>query len=278
MQPGPTEKMVLYRIRFVAQAQSGETVLLELKDPYTCRAVLVAVGVETAIPKPSFPKPDELEILAIACKPMDLSENELGNVESWVKSASNGEKTLISLRVEEAQVLWSPGKAVFYAPSNRVSPMLTALTEFAFYEGELSKLEGEIAAGWPEAETDAPLAYEVTRHHLPRHKLLAERSFRVLQWRMRHVRVEPHLHGPAPQLSELGRKLGERLRRETGVEDRLEFLDGKIESCEYIYEMVSQRMGEYQNFHREFLLELLIVLLLGAEAIVLVVELFIIRR
>lgn len=270
--------MTLYRVQFVAQAQPGQTLLLELKDPYTCKAVVTATELIAIPPESALPNLDELEVLAIPCEPKDLSENEIGSVESWVRPATNGERTLIPVKVEDTRVLWSPGKAVIYAPSKPIGAMLTGLAEFAFYERELSKLEDETVQGWPDAEADAPLAYEVTNRHLRRHKLLGERSFQVLQRRMRHVRIEPHLYSPAASLPELGQRLGEQLREEANVEDRLEFLDGKIESYEYIYEMISQRMAEYQNFRREFLLELLIVLLLGAEAIVLAVQLFIIGR
>ena len=269
MSPRPKPRMMFYRVQFVAQPEPNQTVLFEFEHPTSRKAVVLSAEVKVLPPKPDIPKPDELEVLAVPYETKNLTEWD-SKLRSWVKSAApNDNWSLISVNVEDMQVLWYPGRAVLYAPTERVEPMLTALAEFAFYEGELRKLEQENAARWPQAESDAPLAYEVTRRNLHQKKLVGERSFQVLQRRIRHVRIELYLFSPAAHISRLGQKLGEQLREKAHIEDRLEILDGQIEVYEDIYEMIGQRMSDYEHFRREFVLELLIVLLLAAEAIIL---------
>ena len=62
-------------------------------------------------------------------------------------------------------------------------------------------------------------------------------------------------------------ELGEALREEAGIEDRLEYLDGKLEVFESIYEMVSQRLADCTHNKQGLGVEWLIVALLAAEVI-----------
>ena len=65
----------------------------------------------------------------------------------------------------------------------------------------------------------------------------------------------------------LARQLGAILREKAEVEDRLESVDEKTEVYEYIYELASQRMGEYRNARREMILEIAIIVILVVETI-----------
>ena len=50
--------------------------------------------------------------------------------------------------------------------------------------------------------------------------------------------------------------MGEKLRSLARVEERLERLDGQIEVYEYDYELINQRLGEYQHFRKEMIAEI----------------------
>jgi hypothetical protein len=50
-------------------------------------------------------------------------------------------------------------------------------------------------------------------------------------------------------------KLGDELRERARIESRLETVDAQIEVYEGVYEMASQRMGEYRAAREEHVLE-----------------------
>ena len=151
------------------------------------------------------------------------------------------------------------------APPGDLEPCLAALADFAFYEGELSRLEAETAAGWAQAEADSPLMGRADRSGAARQDAVAARCAAVALWRLGAAQLEPHLVA-APG------DLGRRLREAADVETRLETLDGQIEVYEYIYELACQRISDYRHFHREYVVEVLIVVILAIETAMLAVE------
>jgi hypothetical protein len=146
--------------------------------------------------------------------------------------------------------------------------ILQALAEFAYYEGQLRRIEDEAAAAWPEAEADTPVAHDATRVDAARRRALADRTAATFRRRIRQVRIESHLYEPAATLPPLAAELGEALREKAGIEDRLEAIDGKLEVFEYIYEMVSQRLADCTHHQQSKFVEWLIVVLLAAELLV----------
>jgi len=149
------------------------------------------------------------------------------------------------------------------------------VVELAFYETELRRLEAETAAAWPEAEQDTPLAYDVTAGDLARQEILGRRTVAVFDRRIRQARIEPHLRHAAADLPLAARRLGDLLRRKARAQERIESLDSKTEVYEYIYELASQRMGEYRNSRRERLLEIIIIVILAVETAAMFIDGFI---
>ena len=96
----------------------------------------------------------------------------------------------------------------------------------------------------------------------------------VLQSRMQLSRIEPHVLRPAQHLPPAARVLGESLREATLCEERLETADGQIETQEYVYELASQRLGEHRHARKGFMLETIIIILLAAEVLLMIGEIF----
>jgi hypothetical protein len=67
------------------------------------------------------------------------------------------------------------------------------------------------------------------------------------------------------RLPAVAQKLGAELRERAKVETRLKTVDGQLEVFEHIYEMSSQRIGEYRASREEHILEWIIIVLLAAE-------------
>jgi hypothetical protein len=259
----------LHRVRWGEDDGHGQTVLLEFADPHRCKAVVDSEPLDSPPAAPAGLQADTLEILT--APPGFIDDARWRDaLRAWIGETP---PSPVILKLQDAQVWWRPGAAVIFAAPLRIEPLLAGLVDFAYYEGELRKLEQEIAASWPELEEDSPLAYDVNADNFARDKILGSRMQQALRRRQRHSRIEPHLLLAAAHLPAPAQALIERLREEARTEDRMEILDGQIEVNEQVYEMSSQRMGEYRNARREFILECLIIVLLAAETLIMLAEL-----
>jgi hypothetical protein len=260
----------LHCIRWTEDKEYEQAIFLEFADPCRCKAVLVSTPLDVPPDTPGGLQADTLEIITAPPGFNDDARWRDG-LRAWIGKTET--TSPVTIKVQDVQVWWRSGAAVLFVAPHRMEPLLRALADFSWYESQLRKLEQEIAASWPELEGDSPLAYEVNSDNFTRDTSLGLRMQQALQRRMRHARIEPHLLLPAAHLPAQGQALFERLCEEAFTEDRLEILDGQIEVCEQVYEMSSQRMGEYRNSRREFILECLIIVLLAAETVVMIAEL-----
>src|SRR5260221_7082389 len=96
--------------------------------------------------------------------------------------------------------------------------------------------------------------------------------------RMRFARLEPCLEKASIALAGPARRLATELAVQAEVIDRLGSLDDRLEVCEDLYELANDRLSEFTYFHREFRLELWIIVLLVAEVVVMSVELWLTIR
>jgi hypothetical protein len=190
--------------------------------------------------------------------------------EQWLRSGAAG-KPVFRNNVDGGWVLYSPGRVVICAPEAHVHDLEQALADVQFHDLQLRKLENEIAADWDKAQAHIPLAH---RTELKRAGELAAMTQSTLSRRMRCARIEPGLLAPLLPTSDNAKKLGERLREQLQIEDRLETLDGQIEVYEDLYELANQRLSDYSSFFREMIVEVLIVVLLAMEVGVMVITYF----
>ena len=265
-------KATLYRIEFNGESREGESVLLEFVDPTACKAVVSSKAVEAMPEEQRGPAYDVLEVLAVARDGKDDSQWRK-DLRSLLEPPSPDRAVPILLaKVEDVLVSWRPGRAVVQAPPQRMEFVLPALAEFAYYEGQLRRLEDEIAAAWPDAHADAPVASQASQLDARQRQEVCRRMTDVFQRRIRHVRIESHLYEPDEALSPVGQQLGEALREKAGVEDRLESIDGKLEVFEYLYELAVQRVSDHTQYSHGMIVEVAIVVLLLFEVGLMVLE------
>jgi len=274
-------------VRFVERLEPGATALLEFHDPYP-RWAVVDSGDMTRFPavwksgscprnprdptpevRVSPPWPAELSVLFI---PLNLENEWAAKAEAWMQSEPSPAAQTVRVPLAGGWLLWQPGRAAALCQPEQSEALLVLLARFSFYESELRRLEAEIAGDWAVVESDIPLTHDVKAADLCRQAQLGEMTQRTLQRRMRHVRIEQHLLNPAGTgpLAKVARYLQRKLR----IANRLEALDGQLETYEYVYELANQRMAEYANFRREYLVEWLIVIVLALEVVVVIAELF----
>jgi hypothetical protein len=268
-----TMTATLTRIRFEPDESHNARVLMKFPDPQPSCAVADPLSLEAIGQIKTDASAAELMVLSI---PSGLNDSTHWHeqAEAWIQSPTAEETAVIRANIAGGNVLWHPGRAVIQCPPEQIDDAMLALAEFAYYELELRKLEAETAADWGRLASHAPLGQDVGRKDLRRSAEVAEATARVVARRVRLSRIERRLLTPSPPFGEVALGLGRRLREEADVEGRLDTLDGQIETYESIYESANQRMGEYHNFLREYVIEILILLVLVIETGLLVADLF----
>jgi len=260
----------LRSLRFVSQLDPGVTPLVEFRDPYPRWAVVSTVAVD---PLPAAPQRPGDESLVLFISPA-LETEWAARAHAWLQGTPVHAAPAVRATLDEGWLLWRPGQAVVVCPEDQLDAYLNLLARFFFYESEVQRLEEELAADWHHAEADLSLAHEVTAKDLGRQAQLGRMTERTLSRRMRHVRLEPRLDQLPAGLPPAQRRAARALRRQTRIASRLEFLDGQLETYEYIYELANQRMGEYTLFRREYLVEWLIVIVLALEVVFVIADMF----
>ena len=190
--------------------------------------------------------------------------------EAWMQ-AGGSSNTVLRQSVEGGWILYCPGRAVICAPDNVIRDLQVALADVQFHDGVLRKLEAEVAKDWPTAVDHIPLAH---RADLARSGGLKALTTDTLMRRMTCARIEWPLLVPTGPMTDAARKLAAKLRDSLDIEDRLDTLDGQIEVYEDLCEVANQRLSDYSHFFREFIVEILIVLLLAAEVTVALMNYF----
>lgn len=266
------ESATLRRIRFGLYTGDEQAVLMKFVDPAPCEAVCASVQIDGPPAESQTNNRDCIDIITVPSSPKDDPTLRM----KWINWAADPARVdccpALTVKLHGVEVVWRPGRAVVFAQTEQMEPIVAAVVEFAYYHNELRKLECEIADSWQELEIDKRLAYEVRKIDLARHDGVRRRMDDTLQRRIRHVRIEPHLYRPAPNLPPIARKLGEQLRESAKVEDSLETIDGQLEVFEHIYEMSSQRIGEFRAARQEHTLEWVIIILLATETLLLLAD------
>jgi hypothetical protein len=256
---GATER----RILFLKETPPAADVLMRFADPAPSCAVLTSMA-----DVPSHPADfDTLDVTIV--RPQDAKQG----LAEWADTRGPSDsQSPTYVRYRGVELLWRPGRAVLLCDPEQVDVLLPAVVEFAHYEAELRRIEQEIAVAWTEVEQDKALAFDVTPADLQRSGGVGARMEQTFGRRIRFARIESHLGSPDTRLPLAAQKLGEELREKTALDARAEIVDGQLEVFEHIYEMASQRMGEFKAARQGHIMEWVIIVLLGAEALLMLFQ------
>ena len=187
----------------------------------------------------------------------------------WLSSA--GSVQVIALH--GAGVAWAPGRAAILVEPSRIDSVRAAVVEFLFREKELSHIEADVHAGWPDVEADASMGFEFRDRDADRRHVLGERFRRTIGLRSRLSRLLPHLDRPPVHPPTLASQVGERLRERSRMAERADFLDGQLEVQERVYDLCAQRASDWTIARKSTTLEWAIVVLLAVETVLILVGL-----
>jgi hypothetical protein len=271
-----SDEPIAIRVRFVSELDNPALASMTFFDPTLCYAVSSPCLLSDA------PVPNALDVLVLPlpAKPLSTLLSSKRNTtegaekpNEWFEAFVNESRTPpIVVKMRGAEVTWRPGRTLLQCEPEQTASLLKAIIDFNYFENELRKIESELASGWADLDVDKRLAYQVAPSDLERSEIIGRRIDQTLQRRIRHARIEPHLYAPNFQLSLAGQKLGEELREKANIEDRSETVDSQMEVFEHVYEMCSQRMGEFRDSRQGHTLEWVIIILLGSEVILLIAD------
>jgi len=257
------------RISFVDEIAAGQVALMTFRDPAPCYAILTeATPIATREPA-ATDHGDTLDIVLIPTPSAPQTSPPAITESSREKPTTPP----VFIKYRGVELTLRSGLATLQCDPDQADSLISALVEFAHYERHLRRIEAEIAQGWPDLDQDKGLAFEVTPADLDRRAIVGERVNRTFSQRIHLARIEPHLNQPADTLPAAAHKLGAELREKSQIEARFETVDGQLEVFEYIYELSSQRIGEYKAAREEHTLEWIIIVLLAVESLMILAQL-----
>ena len=267
--------IVTGHIRFVDRPAATDTVVAEFNEPTMGFAVYDALGVEALVSAVSAEDCEGFRFALLptgAATPYDIRKR----IEDWAGVARSDEAIVLGQLGD--QVTWRRDRLMLIGDPARTREILRAVIEFAYYEGNLHRMEREVDTYLRAAENDISLTHQVTDSDLARWPRANEGVKLATLLRMHYVRLETRLERPSSNLAGPARRLVAELALQVDVADRLVAVDDRIEVLQDLYESATDRLSEYSYFRREYRLEVGIIIVLVVEVIAIIWEITLLTR
>jgi hypothetical protein len=263
---------VFRRVRFVSEAPAGAKVVRQFCEPRRCAAIeepldLSAVSTDSGISASA-------EDLTVALLPADAAGEAASLNERWME---NRDMARAAYAISGAQrIAWQPGRAIVQGSAAGLERGLDVLTVFAFYEGELRRLERALDDSEEHAQDDIARAHMIRlrdRTHWRRFGALSEHFCRL---RLRYLLLAPRL-AASHRMHPESRQIMVRLLEQADIADRLEAVSGRLEAYGDLYQGAVDRIMEYRWYLGGHWLEIGIIVLLLLEFCVMSVDLYLLH-
>jgi hypothetical protein len=208
--------------------------------------------------------------------PPSSTGDGLPNAEAWLAPPDQPEAVPpVVIERDDERILWRPGRALVQCKADRREDLVAALTDFAFYEGELRALEEALEAREAQAQADVAFAHRIRQRDRRHWKRFKEMIEYFSQLRLTFARLEPRLARASRTLSPAARPVMARLLKKAGVAARLEAFSDRLEALEDLYEGANDRVADFRWYRDGHLLEIGIVVLLLIEALLMSGDMYI---
>jgi hypothetical protein len=254
------------RIRFVPEPFTGES-LRRFTQPRAVAAVEESCELET-LPK-DHPWPETFDDLFVVVAPGRLPSNLESTIQQWLPPPDYADAPQPALvKLDPVILRWRPGRAVVECAGGAgFESVLAAIASFAFYEGELRRLEQALLPYEAAAPADAALAYRIRQSGRAEWERFGETMEALARLRLTFARLEPLLASPPRTLDLDGRRAAAGLAARSGIGARLESFSNRLEACEDLYEGAVDRITDFRWYRKGEILETTIVVLLALEAV-----------
>jgi hypothetical protein len=263
--------IVVKRIRFVPHPLSGTRIRRTFRHPRPCLAVEQTIDLQDLPRQRALAEADTLYVVHVP--PEAMAEwTRVGS--NWMAPAADPESLEpVTVVVQGERIHWRPGRIVVEGKSGLSDELMSALAEFAFYEGEVRALEQSIETYETQARLDGPKTYRAQRRHRGEWARFNTIMEGLIQSRITFASLEPRIERGSRTLCKQGREVATKLFRAAATSSRMEGLDGRLEVCEELYEGAIDRIADYRGWHTGHILEVIIIVILLAEAGFMAIEL-----
>jgi len=269
---------VVTHVRFLADVSPEAKVLRVFREPRPCFAVEEAA--EPSDPARQQLRQEGTDQLIVVLVPGTAAAEAKKFSDRMPETADFSDaSSTISIVVSGRSIKWRPGLALIQGrqgngEKDSLEGVLAALTDFAFYEGELRSLERALDSRERDAQADVARAYRI-RFSDRRHWLrIGETIESLAQLRLTYARLESELAKAPRSVAIDARPVMTRLLDEALVEARLEAASNRLEAFEDLYEGATDRIADYRWYLSSEWLEVGIIFLLLAEIVLLGFELY----
>ena len=270
---GPGASIVVKRIRFVDSAPPGARVRREFKHPRPRVAVEEVVGLGDLPAARAWPEPtDQFYVVFV---PAGAAGEWQRKGDGWLAPPDQAEAAAnVAVARDGYTVQWRPGRALVQGRVESPEALLSALTDFAFYEGELRDLERALEAHEAGAPADVARAHRIRFRDRKHWARLGETIEDLARMRLRYARLEPRLAKARRGMPAEARRLTAHLLARADVDARLEAFSDRLEACEDLYEGANDRVADYRWYIGGHALEIAIIGLLVLEVVLMGAELY----
>ncbi len=191
---------------------------------------------------------------------------------AWTE-AGNSSDNPITLELYGTLVIWTSTRMVLVTSPRHFQKAERAVLDFTKIAFEMTAIERLLSTAWEHYEDDLPSGFSCHESNTSTQATLSNRYVQAMSLSGKIARLSPRIHLPPEHPPTLAGQLGERLRDRSRLADREEFADEQLDTIIRLYETTGQRVSEFTLAHREYILIWVIVLLLGAEILLLLIDL-----
>ena len=206
---------------------------------------------------------------------ISTDENIDTHLDEWIAwtEAGNSSDNPITLELYGTLVIWTSTRMVLVTSPRHFQKAERAVLDFTKIAFEMTAIERLLSTAWEHYEDDLPSGFSCHESNTSTQATLSNRYVQAMSLSGKIARLSPRIHLPPEHPPTLAGQLGERLRDRSRLADREEFADEQLDTIIRLYETTGQRVSEFTLAHREYILIWVIVLLLGAEILLLLIDL-----
>jgi hypothetical protein len=267
-----SQPILVRRIRFLADVAPGTKVRRAFVQPRACLAVDEAADFADLLVQNSWSElKDQLIVVQFGGAGAEAKKFS----ESLVPTPDHRDAVATAaFAVNGQNIQWRPGFALVQGPMDGFESVVAALTEFAFYEDELRKLERALDIREIDAQADVTRAHRIRLRDRRHWRRIGETIENLYSMRLSYARLESQLVKTSRSLARDSRAVMARLLSETEIETRMEAVSNRLEAFEDLYEGANDRIAEYRWYLSSGWMEGAIIFLLVVEVALLGFEIY----
>ncbi|GEM_PF-6694091 len=191
---------------------------------------------------------------------------------NWLVRNSD-KSSQVSASILGGRITKNATRAVYCGVIEHFDYALKIIAQFSLLDHELVRLETSASAALTASESDVVLTHQVTEAQFSQGPHVNEMTALIARELIALTRLDGYFTRLGISTSD-EHKLLLQLMKAAEFDARMQYLDDVIEVVADIYELANDRLSECTYFHKEYRIELWIVLILVAELLLLVVDIF----